>query len=293
MVLPAPLVPLDEVALIDSAAVDLGLDIAELMERAGTALADEATAMAPSGRILVATGPGNNGGDGWVAARLLAERGREVALWPVREPKSELCRQQADAAPPGIEILAGPPTQAPALIVDAILGAGVSGPLRAWAAEAVRALTALDAPVLAADAPTGIGSDHPLIATRTLCFQVAKAELLDDPDGGEFKTVDIGIPPAAWRFLLVAGSCESARKRQPPAQNVLLAGRRGSEVAERFLLAVGPRLAQRIEDEGHSLDAPCYESPESRGVLSRASAELMMIWVCSPARPSTLSRFLR
>lgn len=199
MVLPAPLVPLDEVALIDAAATDLGLDIGDLMERAGAALAAEASAMAPEGAILIATGPGNNGGDGWVAARLLAAAGREVHLWPVREPTSELCRRQAERCPAAVRRLDAAPETPPALIVDAILGAGVSGALRPWAVEAVRALGTLGAPVLAADAPTGIGSDQRLVAARTLCFQVAKSDLLDDPEGGEFKTIDIGIPPAAWR----------------------------------------------------------------------------------------------
>ena len=198
MVLPAPVVPLDETAVIDAAAAAMGVDIGELMERAGAALAEEAASMAGEGPILVVTGPGNNGGDGWVAARVLAAADREVQLWPVREPRSELCRQQAARLPAGVQVLDAPPTTVPALVIDAILGAGVSGGLRDWARAAVDAIRALGCPILAADAPTGIGGPDLLVPTRTLCFQVAKAELVDDQRCDEFKTVDVGIPAPAW-----------------------------------------------------------------------------------------------
>lgn len=197
MVLPSPVVPMAETALIDAAAVDLGQSLDDLMARAGAALADEAERMAGDGEILIATGPGNNGGDGWVAAELLAERGQHVAVWPVREPTTTLATAAAERARRTVEVLARPEDDRPALIVDCLLGAGVTGELRAWAREAVETLTALGAPVLAADVPTGIGASTMLVPDRVLCFQVAKRELLDDPRVGEFKTVDIGIDPAA------------------------------------------------------------------------------------------------
>ncbi|MBA3846808.1 MAG: bifunctional ADP-dependent NAD(P)H-hydrate dehydratase/NAD(P)H-hydrate epimerase, partial [Planctomycetes bacterium] len=81
MPLPSPVLPLSETALIDEAAAALGQDVGELMERAGAALAHEAARMAPDGWILIACGPGNNGGDGYVCARLLAAAGRAVRVW--------------------------------------------------------------------------------------------------------------------------------------------------------------------------------------------------------------------
>src|SRR3954464_6949098 len=127
MALPPPVVPLNESALIDEAAVALGQDLGVLMERAGEALAREAGRMAPSGRIVVACGPGNNGGDGYVCARLLAEQGREVAVWPVIAPRSPLGERQARRLPESITRLSGAPGEPPALIIDAILGAGTRG----------------------------------------------------------------------------------------------------------------------------------------------------------------------
>ena len=198
MPLPAPLVPLLEGTLIDEAAVALGQDLGVLMERAGAALAREAAAMAGEGTILVACGPSNNGGDGYVCARLLAAAGRHVQVWPVLKPKSALCIAQAEQLPASVDILARPPAKAPALLVDAVLGAGMRGRPREPVASALLQLRELRCPILSADVPSGLGSDVCLPAKLTLCFQVAKLELLRH-SVGEFKTVDIGVVAAAYQ----------------------------------------------------------------------------------------------
>lgn len=205
MPLPSPVVPLDEVALIDAAAVALGQDLAQLMESAGQALAREAQRMCPAGAILVACGPGNNGGDGYVCARLLAAAGRDVSVWPVVPPRSDLCRLNRDRLPASVGVVAAPPARPPALLVDAVLGAGVRGDLRPPIPAALDALRRLACPVLAADVPSGIGTPHLLPAHHTVCFQAARRELLGDPATREFITVDIGIADAAW--LEVQASC--------------------------------------------------------------------------------------
>lgn len=197
MSLPAPVLPMAETALIDEAAAALGQDLGRLMEAAGAALAAEAMAMAPTGLVLVATGPGNNGGDGWVAARLLAQQGRQVAVWPVLPAASALCQAAAHTAGDSVRIVTRPPPGC-ALAIDAILGAGANGPLRPPVAAAVVTLNALKVPILSADIPTGLGGPDLVAATRTLCFQTAKAELLAEPRLTEFKTVDIGIDPRAY-----------------------------------------------------------------------------------------------
>ena len=70
--------------------------IAGLMDRAGRALADEAGRRVPEGPVVVVCGPGNNGGDGWVASRALASRGREVIVLALRHP--DLLAGEAHAA---------------------------------------------------------------------------------------------------------------------------------------------------------------------------------------------------
>ena len=198
MTLPAPIIPLDEVELIDAAAVALGQDLTELMESAGAALANEAARMAPSGPLLVACGPGNNGGDGYVAARLLNKAGREVSVWPIVVPSSDLCRLNRDRLPPGVRLVAAPPARPPALVIDAVLGAGAQGDPRPPIPAALDALRRLGAPVLAADVPSGLGTAHVLPARLTVCFQAAKHELLGSAATAEFATVDIGLDPRAW-----------------------------------------------------------------------------------------------
>jgi hydroxyethylthiazole kinase-like uncharacterized protein yjeF len=199
MALPAPLVPLSEVALIDEAAILLGQDLGQLMENAGAALAREAQRLAPDGTVLVACGPSNNGGDGYVCARLLAAAGRQVQVWPVVPPRSDLCQEQARRLPATVAMLERIPGERPALLVDAILGAGARGRPREPIASALLALRGLGCPILSADVPSGIGSDLCLPASLTICFQVAKIDLLRQPGLGEFKTVDVGVLPAAYQ----------------------------------------------------------------------------------------------
>lgn len=201
MALPPPVLPLDETALIDEAAVALGADLGALMEAAGAAVARAAQRLAPAGTILVACGGGHNGGDGWVCARLLAEAGRSVQVWPVAPPTAPLCRAAAERARPLVAELAACPPAPPALVVDAILGAGVHGAPREPVAGALRALAALGAPILAIDAPSGIGTPLCLPARLTICLQAAKSELLAPGAPGEFATVDIGLPAAAWQEI--------------------------------------------------------------------------------------------
>lgn len=194
MQLPPPIVPLAEVALIDEQAAASGIAIDQLMLRAGQRLAEVVDERVPDGAVLVVTGSGNNGGDGWIAAAELSRAGRQVQVWPVSPPRSELCRWAAERAGAAVTILAEAPNAAPAVIVDAILGAGVNGPLRHEVVQVLERLAAFRAPVVCADAPTGVNTPHALPGSLTVCFQVAKAELVADPQVDEFITVDIGIP---------------------------------------------------------------------------------------------------
>ena len=126
------LLTVSEMAQADRLAVEQGTPSIELMERAGLAVAEAATALAAAGRrILVIAGPGNNGGDGFVAARILAEHGFQVSVALL----GERAKLKGDAA-----IAAGrwhgetlpaasARPDAAALIVDALFGAGLDRPL--------------------------------------------------------------------------------------------------------------------------------------------------------------------
>ena len=99
-----------------------------LMENAGRAVADEAAKMvAPGARILVLCGPGNNGGDGFVAARLLAERGFEVrvALLGERAALKGDAAEMAQSWSGSVTAIAPELFDGAALVIDALFGAGL------------------------------------------------------------------------------------------------------------------------------------------------------------------------
>jgi ADP-dependent NAD(P)H-hydrate dehydratase / NAD(P)H-hydrate epimerase len=211
--LPGWLQPLPDAAeqrALDQWAIgDLGIAGLDLMERAGTGLAELCDELAPSGSIAVVCGKGNNGGDGLVAARKLRERAREVQVLLLGSP-DEL-RGDARA---NLDRLSGPqpvPFTPTALrgatgIVDAILGTGFSGEPREPLAGAIRAINefAGEAAVVACDVPSGVdGSTGEVngVAVRaraTATFHAAKPGLWIAPGkalAGQVRVVDIGIPP--------------------------------------------------------------------------------------------------
>ncbi|HTN95723.1 MAG TPA: NAD(P)H-hydrate epimerase, partial [Nordella sp.] len=152
----------------DALAVAAGVSSLTLMEQAGRAVAEETLRRFGARATLVLCGPGNNGGDGFVVARLLRDWG-----WPVRVALwGEPVRLKGDAA-----IMAkrwGGPFEAvnslegADLIVDALFGAGLSKPLPQ---QLVDLIGAAEAPVIAIDVPTGI--DGATGAARPVAFRAA------------------------------------------------------------------------------------------------------------------------
>ncbi|MEQ1718636.1 MAG: NAD(P)H-hydrate epimerase, partial [Hyphomicrobium sp.] len=169
----------EEMAEADRRAVSLGVPSLTLMERAGRAVADEAASMASaSARILVLCGPGNNGGDGFVAARHLRDSGFDVRL-ALLGARAQLKGDAAGVA--GRWPLAVHPArfgmcQSMDLIIDALFGAGLSRPLEGLAAELVRDINDSGVAVLSVDVPSGLNgttgaSDGPVVhADHTVTF---------------------------------------------------------------------------------------------------------------------------
>ena len=129
-----------------------------LMENAGRAVADAVSRRWPKQKTLVLCGPGNNGGDGFVAARVLAERG-----WPVRlalvgareKLKGDAAAAAARWTGP-VEPLAPAAIGDATLIIDAIFGAGLARPIEGVAREVLAAIEAARLPVVAVDVPSGV-----------------------------------------------------------------------------------------------------------------------------------------
>ncbi|HEY4427575.1 MAG TPA: NAD(P)H-hydrate dehydratase [Solirubrobacteraceae bacterium] len=222
----SPLPDAEQMRAIDRWAIEVrGVPSLDLMERAGAGVARAVERLAPDGSVTVVCGKGNNGGDGLVAARLLREAGRSVAVVCVAAPE-ELSgdarvnlerlpgeaplklsgepwshQDPGDAGGARPEILAGA-----AAIVDALLGTGFEGEPRGAVAEAIEAINNSAREVVAVDVPSGVDASTGMVAgpavraTLTVTFHVAKPGLWINPGKGyvgELEVVDIGIPRGA------------------------------------------------------------------------------------------------
>jgi len=194
-----------EMAEADRLTIGFGSSGLTLMQAAGKAIAEAARRMAGDGDILVLAGPGNNGGDGFVAAASLRRAGRRtrVALLGGRDHLSGDAALAAAAYDGPLEEI-GPDTDyTNALLVDALFGAGLTRDLDGVAADAVRAMNASGAPILAVDLPSGIDGRTGAIrgvairATRTITFFRLKPGHLLLPGRlhcGAVEIAQIGIP---------------------------------------------------------------------------------------------------
>ena len=149
----------DELAQADRMTIAGGVSGFSLMESAGNAVADIVSAQyAPRARVFVVAGPGNNGGDGFVAARLLAERHYAVKVLVVGEPQT-LKGDAAEAAKKWKgQIVAAHPDelQGADVIVDALFGAGLDRPVGGLALAMIDAMNNRNAPIIAVDLPSGV-----------------------------------------------------------------------------------------------------------------------------------------
>jgi NAD(P)H-hydrate epimerase len=190
--LPAWLDPLYEAAEMraaDAWAIDeQGVPQEDLMERAALGLARVTAAVAREGPIRIVAGKGNNGGDGRVAARLLAEDGHEVDVIDGTEPFDP-------------DELSGS-----GVVVDALLGTGFEGSPREPIASAIDAINAQDAPVVACDVPSGVNAStgevegEAVRAVTTATFHGSKLGLHVEPGkehSGRVEVTEIGIPRGA------------------------------------------------------------------------------------------------
>ena len=194
-----------EMAEADRLAIAAGpLDNYGLMRRAGAAVAAVILARYPAAtRVHVLCGPGNNGGDGYVVALLLAKAGVDVVLWALGEPRagSDAALAAADCTVERRPLSAFTPEPG-SLVVDALYGAGLSKPLSDDAKGAVDIVTGMNLPVVAIDLPSGVSGDSGEVlgsafrAVLTVTFARKKPGHLLLPGRercGEIVLADIGI----------------------------------------------------------------------------------------------------
>src|SRR5579859_7869428 len=158
MAKPAPILTVAEMTAADRAAIEAGTPGQVLMERAGTAVADAIeTRFAPC-RTLVLAGPGNNGGDAYVVARLLKERGYDVRLEALGPPRAADAKAAAERWTGPTAALTGELGDAE-LVVVGLFGAGLDRPLTGEALRLARASERLRDRVVAIDLPSGLSGD--------------------------------------------------------------------------------------------------------------------------------------
>lgn len=195
---PCPVLTAVEMRDAERRAIDAGTSVQTLMERAGAAIAEAVWRIAGGSEILILCGPGNNGGDGYVAARLLKQRGAHVRIAASAAPKADAARQAAALWDGQVESLASA-DRAP-VVVDALFGTGLTRALDAGMAGAFVRLCKRAQRRIAVDLPSGIATDdgailgevppfdltialgalkpsHLLLPAAALCGQIAIADI--------------------------------------------------------------------------------------------------------------------
>ena len=199
----------------DRAALAQGIDGLSLMENAGAGVAREILGHFGARNITILCGPGNNGGDGFVAARHLRRGGAKVRVALL----GQKARLKGDAAVMAkrwrgkVLPLAPEALEGAELVVDALFGAGLSRPVTGPARAVLEAAAAAGLPSVAVDCPSGVEGDsgqvlgHALPAAMTVSFFRAKACHYLQPGrglSGELRLIDIGIEEAVLRDIAPA-----------------------------------------------------------------------------------------
>ncbi len=205
------LLSLRQMAQADLLSVDAGISSFDLMANAGATVAHAIIARWTVRPLLVLCGPGNNGGDGFVAAQLLADAG-----WPVRvamlgsreQLKGEAYRH-AERWQGNVEALSPDVLEGAELIVDALFGAGLRGALTGDALDTLAAAGSGHAPIVAVDVPSGVMGDTGAVlgAVRAVltvtAFRKKPGHLLLPARRfcGEVIVTDIGTPPSVFEQI--------------------------------------------------------------------------------------------
>jgi hydroxyethylthiazole kinase-like uncharacterized protein yjeF len=300
----AELLTPDEMVHADQAAARHGHPGPELMEAAGRAVARAAMRHIGRCRVLVLAGPGNNGGDGYIAARLLRDQG-----WPVRVAALAPPREGSDAAG-AARLWHGPmaafePAEAARadVVLDAVFGAGLTRPVDGLAAEtlqAARRVVAVDVPS-GLDGATGLTLGYAPAAELTVTFFRLKPGHLLLPGRdlcGRIELADIGIPdavlgpiapatfanlPTLWRMpALTAESHKYTRGHVTVVGGAAMTGaaRLAAEAARRAgagMVTIAARGAANV-----------YRSGEPGLLVSEADIATLLhddrrkVWVCGP-----------
>jgi len=197
-----PILTASETRAAEEALIEKGSSIEALMELAGKGVAEAAWRFAADPPALILCGPGNNGGDGYVAARYLRDRGVKVRVAASAEPRSPAAIAAREAWGGSVELLAEA-TPAP-LLIDCLFGTGLTRAVADTTAARLDALANAARLRIAVDVPSGVDSDTGALLSRVPQFDLTLALGALKPAHrlqpavahcGRIALVDIGIVP--------------------------------------------------------------------------------------------------
>jgi hydroxyethylthiazole kinase-like uncharacterized protein yjeF len=294
----------DEMSLVDAASPGLGVPGYTLMENAGRAVARAIRARIRPARTLVLCGPGNNGGDGYVVARLLAQEGWPVAVAALGPPRAGSDAALARTRWRGHDVPFSQQEAARAdLVIDAVFGAGLSRELDPGLIQVLRAarrLVAVDVPS-GLDGMTGAARGYAPQAALTVTFFRLKPGHLLLPGRelcGETVLADIGMPagvlgaarPLAFRnepgLWTLPGLATDAHKYD--RGHVTIMGGAEMTGAARLAADAARRAGSGLVTIAASGAAEIYRAGSPGTLVSEAPLEELLadrrrtVWVCGP-----------
>jgi len=280
-----------EMAEADRLAVAGGIPSIALMENAGRAVADAAAKMLQGRRVVVVAGPGNNGGDGFVAARYLAERALAVSVYFVGKRE----RLKGDAAL-AAQRWNGPVSEPAAftdcdVIIDALFGAGLDRDVEGPARNVIDLMNAASAPIVAVDLPSGVNGTTGAVLGRAVNAQLTVTFFRRKPGHfllpgrlhcGVVEVADIGIPervlekigpttfaddPALWRNAFPQARTEGHKYSRGHA--VVVSGGASSTGAARLAARGALRAGAGLVTIASPREALNINAAESLAVMVR------------------------
>lgn len=184
-----------ESKILDLNSEELGIPVSKLMRNAGKTLAETVNDVYGDKKILVVCGTGNNGGDGYAAAKYLPKNQTTVAYFS--EPKTEAAKKYFKKLTLKKIKFGKAELKDFDVIVDCVLGTGLHGKLREPYAGYIDKVNKSGLPVVSCDVPSGFGTDKKIKPKITVTFHDIK-EGMNEKNCGSIIIADIGIPKKAW-----------------------------------------------------------------------------------------------
>jgi hydroxyethylthiazole kinase-like uncharacterized protein yjeF len=219
-----PVLTAAEMRAAEDAVIATGVSVDTLMERAGTAIAGAVRRLAGANDVLILCGPGNNGGDGYVAARVLAEMGIAVRVAALSEPKTDPAKSARAGWLGPVDTLAG--AKPAPILVDALFGTGLTRPLDASTtstpnrspADAGAQLNPEGLPSGLSWAPASAGERSVAECLHSLANAAQLSIAVDLPSGLATDTGEALSTPPVFNLTLALGAVKPAHLLQPAAR---------------------------------------------------------------------------